>query len=471
MSTVVNMPGHEPVIIIIFGITGDLAQRKLLPALYHILKDGLLHEDSVIIGISRSDITADQLLGQVELCVNEIDQVCDPEGIRKVRAALRMHQMSLADGHEYDDLLNLLSTIETEKGVCMNRLYYLAIPPQQAEPVVQDLGTHGHNQSCQHSKAETRLLVEKPFGYDYASAQALIARTAAYFSEDQIFRIDHYLAKETVQNILAFRQNNPLFSTIWNNRHIARIEITAYEQITIEGRATFYEGVGALRDFIQSHLLQLLTVVAMELPEGETTSDSIHIAKQKLLASIKPIQPDKVDQRTIRGQYEGYRQEVKNPDTNTETYAAVTVEIDDPRWTGVPMTIRTGKAMAHKLTEIRITFQKQDDHQDVDPRNELVFNIQPEEGISLHLNAKKPGFANELQSVVMDFNYQQAFDTNGHPDAYERVLVDAAQGDHTLFTTSPEVLAAWRIIQHVLEQWSASDDHLIFYPQGSETLV
>jgi glucose-6-phosphate 1-dehydrogenase len=484
-------PNLEPVIIVIFGITGDLAQRKLLPALYHLLKDGLLHEDSVILGITRRDVTADQLLGQVELCVNEIDKVCDPVGIARVRGALRMHQMSLTDGAEYDELLQQINAIEDEKDLCMTRLYYLSIPPQMFEPIVRNLGQHGLNASCQHGTAASRLLVEKPFGYDTASAEALIQETGEWFTEEQLFRIDHYVAKETVQNILAFRLYNPLFTDIWNSRHIESIEVTAFEQITIEGRAIFYEGVGALRDFIQSHLLQLLTVVTMELPGGDT-SDAIHAAKLALLESVTPVQPDQVAVAAVRGQYEGYREEVQNPRTATETYASVTVSIDNERWQGVPMTIRTGKAMARKLTEIRIIFradqaaggqhgnaQQSDDQPDTPAPNQLVFNIQPDEGISLQLNAKKPGFADALQSDVMDFNYNQAFSGEkqggkpaapGHPDAYERVLVDAARGDHTLFTTSQEVLAAWRIVENVLRTWSTSDDDLRMYPQGSDSL-
>ncbi|HEX8227200.1 MAG TPA: glucose-6-phosphate dehydrogenase [Candidatus Saccharimonadales bacterium] len=467
---------REPVIIIIFGITGDLAQRKLLPALYHLFSAGLLHADSVILGITRREVTADELITNLRASVSRDGAVPDEAGLDRLQAALQMQQMSQTDGAEYDALLTHINDIEAGVGVCMNRLYYLSIPPQMFEPIIRNLGQHGHNASCRHDKAQTRLLVEKPFGYDTKSAEALIDETAEWFREDQLFRIDHYVAKETVQNILAFRLFNPLFSTIWNNRHIASIDITAYEQITIEGRAAFYEGVGALRDFIQSHLLQLLTVATMELPK-ELGSPAIHAAKQKLLRSIKPIQPDSVQRQAVRGQYEGYRDEVGDPDTNTETYASLTVMIDTERWQGVPMTIRTGKAMDRKLTDIRVAFKPSED--DVagndSATNELVFNIQPDEGISLHLNAKKPGFADELQSVVMDFNYSQSFDAGGsgptaNPDAYERVLVDAARGDHTLFTTSDEVLSAWRIVENVLQAWGRNGDDLVVYPKGASAV-
>lgn len=466
--------GLQPVILIIFGITGDLAQRKLLPALYHLLKDGLIHEESVILGITRRDVTAEQLLGQVELCVNEVDNVCDPVALKKFDKALQMHQMSLTDGAEYDKLLKFIDDLEAQRGVCMNRLYYLSIPPQMFAPIVNNLGAHGLNSSCQHGTAESRLLVEKPFGYDLASAELLIKETGEWFKEEQLFRIDHYVAKETVQNILAFRLFNPLFSTIWNREHIASIEITAYELITIEGRAVFYEGVGALRDFIQSHLLQVLAIVTMELPKGSTSHD-IHASKRALLESIQPIRPDEISQRAIRGQYEGYAEEVKNSGSSTETYASLTVTIDNNRWQDVPMTIRTGKAMDRKLTEISINFTA--DKASAGNTNQLVFDIQPDEGISLYLNAKKPGFVTDIQPVVMSFNYKQAFDeashpgTPTHPDAYERVLVDAVRGDHTLFTTSQEVLAAWKIVENVLKQWERSSKDLVMYPKGSASVT
>ncbi len=454
----------DPAIIVIFGITGDLAKRKLLPALYHLFKDGLLDERTVILGITRREVGKDDLLAEVELCVNEIDQVCDPEGIRKINTALRMHQMDLTNDAAYQDLRKLLDGIESEQGVCMNRLYYLSIPPQIFGPIVRGLGKNELNTSCQHNRAATRLLVEKPFGYDLASAQELIKETSTWFSEEQLLRIDHYLAKETVQNILTFRMHNPIVSDVWDNQHIASIEITAFEKIDIESRATFYEEVGALRDFIQSHLLQLLAIVTMDIPASLQSSD-VHAAKLNLLSAIRPITLDEVAKCTVRGQYEGYRDEVKDPNTTTETYAEIRLHIDTPRWRKVPMTLRTGKALAEKRTDVRVRFH--DSSRKTEAVNDLIFRIQPNEGIRIHLLAKKPGYLDELEQVAMDFDYQSAFNANGHPDAYERVLVDAARGDHTLFTTSEEVLAAWKVVEQVQRAWSASDDGLIIYPKGS----
>src|SRR2546430_14085015 len=231
-----NSPALEPAIIVIFGITGDLAQRKLLPALYHLLKDKLLHEHTVIMGVSRRDINIDDVLREVKLCANEQDGVCDPVALQMMRERLQFMQLDMASSADYAKLLERLNTIETEHGMCMNRLYYLAIPPQVAKPVIGFLGEHNLNKSCPHQKAQTRLLVEKPFGFDKRSAEELIQDTARYFSEEQLFRIDHYVAKETVQNILTFRFANPIFEPLWDKEHIARIGITANEQIGIEGR-------------------------------------------------------------------------------------------------------------------------------------------------------------------------------------------------------------------------------------------
>lgn len=456
-------PDSKPSIIVIFGITGDLAQRKLLPALYHLFKDDLLDPRTVILGITRREVSVEELLANVELCVNEIDKICDPVALRKVQAALRMHQMSQTDPAEYRELLELLNDVEDEKGVCMNRLYYLAIPPQMFGPIVRNLGEQGLNKSCQHGTADSRLLVEKPFGYDLRSARELIAETAEWFNESQLFRIDHYLAKDTVQNIIAFRGMSPRIEEVWNNKYITGIEVTAYEQLDIEGRATFYEEVGALRDFIQSHLLQLLAVATMDLPVSMESGD-VHAARLKLLESIEPVQSGEVMEKTARGQYIGYREEVKNPDSITETYARVTLNVDNDRWRGVPMMLQTGKAMAEKRTDIRVQFA------DGDRQGDCVFYIQPDKGIQIVAGENAPEFFNELARCAEEFNAAHPPAPTAHPDAYERVLLDAVRGDHTLFTTSDEVIAAWKIVNEILQVWSRSADGLIFYPKGSTSV-
>lgn len=455
----------EPAIIVIFGITGDLSQRYLLPSLYHLIKDGLLPEETEIIGISRRSVSTEELFEKVELCVNETDKVCDSEALKAMQRKTSMFQMDLDDPAAYSALRQKLDDIETDKGLCLNRLYYLSIPPSAYQPVVRLMGEQGLNGSCQHDKAESRLLVEKPFGFTLRSAEELIAATAKVFNEDQIFRIDHYLAKETVQNILTFRFENPIFEALWSRQYIASIDIVAFEKIGIEGRAKFYEPLGALRDFIQSHLLQVLAIVTMDQPP-KLDSEHIHASKQAVMAQIQPIAVDKVLEQAKRSQYEGYREEVENPESVTETYAAVTVYIDNPRWQDVPIRLVTGKAMSQRKTEICVNFHDKQ----LPTSNQLRFRIQPDEGIELDLLTKKPGFTEELQTTPMGFSYKRDFDNHGHPDAYERVLVDAVRGDHTLFATSEEVLASWRVLQPIVDAWSKQSDDLRFYKPGTEAI-
>lgn len=452
----------QPAIIVIFGITGDLAQRKLLPALYHLMKDGLLNSQTIIVGITRRPVTKAELLSNVELCINETDNICDPGALRKIQDSLLMHQMDLVGADDYNELRKMLDGLEDEQKVCMNRLYYLSIPSQVFGPIVRLLGERGLNESCKHGVASTRLLVEKPFGFDYESGRLLIEEASRYFREDQIFRIDHYLAKETVQNILTFRFSNPLFVPVWDHKSIESIQISASEELGIENRVTFYEQTGALRDLIQSHLLQLLALVTMELPKS-LESAAIHKNKEALLLQVLPLPPDKVVERAIRGQYDSYKDQVKKPDSLTETYASLELYIDNPRWKGVPMYLITGKALGKKRTDITIEFKADDNGE----RNSLTFRIQPAEGIELRLKVKKPGYDQVSETVLMDFSYKNVFGDYLHPDAYERVLVDAVRGDHTLFATAEEVMAGWKIVQPVIEAWAKNAEGLIIYPFGS----
>lgn len=452
----------QPAIIVIFGITGDLAKRYLLPALYRLFRDNLLHEKTEIIGISRRNVHLDDLFNTVEMCVSEADKICDPVVMARMHSHTRSHQLDMDDPAAFGSLLDLLNGIEAEQGVCMNRLYYLSIPPSAYSNVIGHMATAGLNGSCQHGQAMTRLLVEKPFGHDLASAEELIATTGQAFGEDQVFRIDHYLAKETAQNISTFRFENPIFEVLWNKDHVSHIDILASEKIGIEGRAAFYEQQGALRDFTQNHLLQLLAIATMDQPE-RFDSDAVHAAKLAALEAIVPISADQVASQTSRGQYAGYRDEVDNQDSRVETFASISTTINSPRWQGVPVTIRTGKALASKQTTVTFTFKASAGNQ----ANNLQFRIQPNEGIAISLLAKKPGFDQELQTVTMDFSYADNFASGGQPNAYERVLLDAVRGDRTLFASGPEVLAAWRIIDAVVHAWQASDDNLLAYQPGT----
>jgi glucose-6-phosphate 1-dehydrogenase len=454
----------QPTTLVIFGITGDLAQRKLLPTLYHLCRQGLLPDAFKVVGVTRRDTTPQTLLESIKPFIETDDKPSDAAALAKLAKMLEIVQMDLLKTADYEQLRERLNAIETEVGMCMNRLYYLAIPAQTYEPVVRELGQGGLNKSCPHGTGAARLLIEKPFGYDLASAHELIDELGERFSEEQIYRIDHYLAKETAQNILAFRFQNPLFRHVWNSSCISHITITAAEDIDIEGRVAFYEQTGALRDVVQSHLMQLLALITMDEP-SKLNATEIQRQKLALLQAITPIAPDHVATQTVRGQYEGYRSEVGQPDSLTETYAALQLEINNERWRGVPVLLRTGKALGEKVVEITLTFS---DASELTQDNSLTIRIQPNEGISLQLLAKKPGLDQEVEPVQMEFCYNRSFkDDSEHPDAYERVLMDAFRGDKTLFATSGEVLASWHVLENVLHEWAKNDTGLQPYARGS----
>lgn len=453
----------DPTFLIIFGITGDLAKKKLLPALYYLAKENLLPDEFSIVGISRRQVSVEDILREVEVCINEQNKICDAPTLKKLRQMIHMRKMSLTEPEEYCELLHYLNDEEDKRVVHMNRLYYLSIPPQAYGPVVQLLGETGHNASCQHGAASTRLLIEKPFGYDLASAEELIKDISRQYSDFQVYRIDHYLAKETVQNILIFRFSNPVFEAVWNSRAISHIQIMASETIGIEGRGNFYDQTGALRDLVQSHLLQLLALVAMEKPRSMASKD-IHAAKLKLLKSIKHIAANRVSEDTVRGQYNSYRYEADEPESRTETYAALKLSIANRRWQNVPVFIRTGKALAEKATEITIVF-KQSKAMHALP-NMLTLRLQPDEGITFDVLAKKPGLEHETHQITLQFNYEHSR-LSLHPDAYERVLLDGIRGDKTLFSSAQEVLAAWSILDNVVQSWSKHGTTLEIYDPGS----
>jgi glucose-6-phosphate 1-dehydrogenase len=435
-------------VLIIFGITGDLSKRKLLPALYRLVQQGLLPEATRIIGVSRHELDIDELLGSTELCVLEKDNICDPEGIAKLRAAMSSFQLQPDQPADYQRLKAELETIDSD-----NRVFYMSIPPSAYAPIVENLAAAGLNEPT------SRLLVEKPFGYDLQSAEQLISVMEQHFEEQQVYRIDHYLARETAQNLLTFRSSNPIFTPLWDSEHIESVHIKAYEKLGIEGRADFYEKTGALRDLIQSHLLQLLAITLMDIPHN-MTSEQIHLSKQHFLEQLQPADPAEAH----RAQYDSYRDEVSNSDSTTETYARMTVHHGTERWQDVAMTLETGKALDRKATEIVIAFRTpHHDH----PSNNLIFQIQPHEGILLDLMVKQPGFDSEMRHTALKFDYASSFQDDQHIDAYERVLMDAVRADQSLFASSDEVLATWRVLQPLLDDWADNSDGLGSYPAGT----
>lgn len=456
-------PRLEPTLLIVFGITGDLAAKKLLPSLYHLVKDNLFHEQTVILGITRKDLTGAELLQHVNVCVNELDHVCDPVALAKMQEKLKMYTMDPEDPKQYAGLKEYIDHIEEEQGVCMNRLFYMALPSHAFEPVVQHLGDSGLNKGCEHGHTTSRLLIEKPFGWDVESAQHLVDVMSEKFHEDQLFRIDHYLAREMVQNILVFRRENPLFQDLWNSDHIESIHILAKEQIGIEGRTAFYEQTGAMRDFIQNHLLQLLAITTMELPVSMNSND-VHYERLQLLRRVH-LSRQHGQPAVVRGQYVTYRDEVNNPHSMTETYARVMLRIASDRWKNTHITLETGKAMNEKSTTITLQFRSGKQP------GKLIFSLYPNEGIEVDLVVKKPGYDEQVQTAQMSFRYRDNASLPAHPDAYERVLVDAARGDRTLFTTSDETITSWEIVQPILDYWHKGAAKLVKYPSGSVTVT
>ncbi len=440
---------HGP-IIVVFGITGDLSKRKLLPALYHLLSQNELPEDTKIVCISRRPLKADDVLSTVELCVLDKDKVCDPKGIDKVKNSLLTHQLDPDNNADYESLKKLLDSFDTDGP--RQRLFYMSIPASAFTTLIRYFAEVGLNDP------RSRLLLEKPFGYDVESAQELVKLVNRDFNSTQIYRIDHYLAKETAQNLLAFRLHNPIFSPIWNAQHIQSVHIVADETIGIEGRAAFYEQTGALRDLIQSHLMQLLCITLMDQP-ADMSSESIHRSKQHFMEQLAPADPDK----SVRAQYNGYRQEVDNPSSTIETYARINLSHNAERWHGTEIILETGKGLAVKKTEITIEFKNPHER----GRNNLTFYIQPNEGIGLDLVVKEPGFANHMRHTALDFHYADTFKNTPHVDAYERVLMDAVRGDQSLFASDREVLATWHVLQPVLDAWNNSDLDLKTYELGS----
>lgn len=451
-----------PTILTIFGVTGNLAQSKLLPALYHLLKANMLPPDFLVVGVFRqTSMDPKQLMQQIEINLLRKYKEADKEILQRLADIFRPIVMDSTNREDYVRLREMLDDIDSEKNIAYQRLFYLAIPPDIFPAVISCLEQAGlHDESAGKAR---RILVEKPFGTNLDTARQLVDVMKKTFNEKQIYRIDHYLAKENAQNILTFRFNNPIIEDIWGRQFIDHIQITASETIGIEARSNFYEGMGALRDFVQSHLLQLMTLIMMEVPE-EMTSEHIHAEKLALLSSVEPIKPTHVDELTVRGQYAGYREEVQNPESRVETYVALSLEVANSRWGGVPILLRTGKGLAQQHTEINIVF-KDRSRRNV-PANVLTIRIQPNEGIAFRLTAKKPGFTDVLQPVNMDFSYEDSFDSDS-PDAYERVIVDAIAGDQSLFASSDEVLRCWEILEPVLEAWQNSQAKPIEYQKGT----
>ena len=430
-----------PTILVIFGITGDLSRRYLLPALSEICKSTDIGQDFKVLGVSRRQVDIDEVFGA---------------GEKNLKGYSQIFTLDLSDRADYEKLKDRLGKLSQEFSQQPQVIFYLSVPPAAAGAIAGVLGKSALN------KPHMKLLLEKPFGYDLPSAQEMVTRIGKYFSQDQVYRIDHYLAKEMAQNITVFLGSNTLFRDIWNNQFIDGINIIASEKIGIEGRANFYESTGALRDIIQSHLLQLAALVLMEPCSDIFDFEEIPRRRLAALQAIAPIPKDKCPEVVRRAQYQGYQAEVSNPGSVVETFVSLKLQSTNPRWQGVPIRLTTGKNLDQKLTEIRVNFKKTS----ASSANELAFQIQPDEGIELDLWVKEPGYERKLQKLKWSFDYDQHF-PGRLPDAYEMVIVDAMRGNHSLFASSEEVLASWQILQPVLECWALNADDLKTYKPGS----
>ena len=469
---------------VIFGATGDLTHRKLLPALYNLALEHPLPAGFSVIAFARRPYSTDEYRQQALESINQYSRQkpVNPQVWENFAAGIHYLQADFNDPKGYEKLNNLLNLLDQERGTGGNRIFYLSTPPSQYPEIIQRLGAAGLNRS---RKGWTRIIVEKPFGHDLPSAIELNRQVGKVFKEEQVYRIDHYLGKETVQNILVFRLANGIFEPVWNRRYVDHVQITVAENIGLEGRSGYYEESGAIRDMVQNHVLQLLSLVAME-PPITFDANSVRDEKVKVLHALQPLVGQDVVTHIIRAQYGpgwlsngqqivGYRQEPGvSPRSTTETYLAMKVFIDSWRWAGVPFYLRTGKHLPKRVTEIAIQFKqvplmlfkRSEAYGQVEP-NVLTLRIQPDEGISLKFGAKVPGTEMQIRSVNMDFFYGSS-GFHEQPEAYERLLLDCMLGDSTLFTRRDEVEAAWTFIQGILDAWKNEPPETIqTYESGS----
>jgi glucose-6-phosphate 1-dehydrogenase len=472
----------QPCSIVIFGATGDLTHRKLIPALYNLAADGELPPAVAIIGFARRPKSDDDFRKEMEEAVRKFSRQAVRDEIWKTFSqSLFYHQSEFGDEAGYKSLAERLEKTDNERGTRGNRLFYFAAGPDQFETILKNLKADGLNRAKEGSWA--RVIIEKPFGTDLASARELNRMVNDAFDESQTYRIDHFLGKETAQNILVLRFANAIFEPLWNTRYIDHLEITAAETLGVEARAGYYEKAGALRDMVQNHLLQLLCLVAMEAPT-DLRADSIRDEKVKVVRALRRLVGPEVAKSVVRAQYTegaiggqpvpGYRQEKGvDPKSMTETYVALRINIDNWRWADVPVYMRVGKRLPKSATEISVHFKKapavlfNKETVKID-QNVLVIRIQPDEGISLRMLAKIPGTNLRIEPVKMDFHYGTSFG-KASPEAYERLLLDAMSGDATLFARRDEVEEAWTFIDPIEEAWHAKNDapELYFYPAGS----
>jgi glucose-6-phosphate 1-dehydrogenase len=459
----------DPAALVLFGATGDLAHRKVVPALFQLWRTNLLPHEFALVCVGRRQYSDEAFRAELRTSLDQHSRVLPVEAAAwdEFAARIRYQRGNFDDPLMYDQLVTLLDELDRERGTAGNRLYYLATQPSAFAEIIAQLGRAGLDHE-QHGAGWRRIVIEKPFGRDLVSAIRLNREVGKVFRESQVYRIDHYLGKETVRNILVFRFGNGIFEPIWHRRYVDHVQITVAESIGVEKRGSFYEEAGASRDFLQNHLMQLLSLVAME-PPATFDAEALRDEKVKVLRAIEPMNPDTVAANVVRGQYgpgwvtaepaNGYRSEPEvDPESETETYVAARLFVDDWRWAGVPFYLRAGKRLPKRATEIAVQF-KQVPHalfkeSSADPEaNLLALRIQPDEGILLRFAAKVPGLGVDVRAVNMDFTYGSAFSVDS-PDAYETLILDALLGDASLFTRADEVEKAWAIVNPIIDAWA-----------------
>lgn len=482
-----NRPDNQ--VIVIFGGRGDLAMRKIIPALYALRSQGLMPERFAVLATGRTSISNAKYRKEVEESLKSFSSEVDENIVPEFISAFGYIPFNPSVADDYNHLSDALMKVRNELTIGGNTLFYLAVPTELYEKIPRFLAFQGLNNQGDGWK---RMIIEKPFGHDYKSARDLNNILLENWEEEQLYRIDHYLGKETVQNILVTRFSNGIFEPLWNRNFVHRVEITSSESLGVEKRGAFYDKTGAMRDMVQNHLLHLVAFIAME-PPSSIDSNSIRNELVKIFQSLRPITPEEVARMTIRGQYTGahvrgewipgYREEENvDPESMTETYAALKFYIDNWRWGGVPFYVRTGKRLPTRVTEAVIHFNPTPHrlfsvNAPCEGCNQLIIRIQPDEGMLLKIGVKVPGAGFNVQNVNMDFHYSELA-TDRIPEAYERLFYDCMNGDSTLYSRSDAVLAAWKFLDPVIETWG-NDGSIPVYgypaatwgPEGADQLI
>lgn len=443
----------KPSLFILYGFRGDLTKKKILPGLIRLEEMGMLPDNFFIYGTSRHKLSAEQTYNVINECA---DGTCSEEVLKKFHSRIQMAQLDITKTDDFHALAKRLDTFEKEKGLCFDIIHYLALPPDLFTPAIENIGHGELNTGCSE-EAGVKVLIEKPFGNDLESAIALQQLLHGHVGEEQIFLVDHYLAKEPVENILYFIRNNPMLADIWNSTYIRRMEIMASETDGVEGRKDFYDKVGALRDMFQSHLLEVLALLTLRHPDS-TDHTELQKARLEVLKHVKPF----TFENSVRGQYVGYRVDVDNPASTTETFATVTTEIDMPGWHSTQFVLSSGKKLDKKQTTAKVYFAA--DTGKLPTPNILTFEFFPDHGVKLGMNMKEPGSA-RLHYAELAYDFPKK---DQGLEGYQTIILAALTGDRTVFSSTEEAIANWHTLQPLLDEWAKKGDDLVFYEQGKE---